>query len=213
MIITVGNQKGGCGKTTLAVNLACLYAQEGKTLLIDADTQQSSMLFREARLEKEPHFSAVANHTATIHEDVKSFSHDTIIIDAGGRDNKPFRSAVIASDLLVIPVTPSPVDLWSAEDTFKLYQEIKMVKKIQGVIVLNMVQSGVNITNDVLDILNEYSQQYKLKVLDSKISFRTAFKESFAEGLSVAEMKGEKYKKASEEMINFFNEVKHVFKR
>ncbi|HPM47253.1 MAG TPA: AAA family ATPase [bacterium] len=212
MIITVGNQKGGCGKTTLAVNLACLYAQKGTTLLIDADTQQSSMLFREARPDTAAHFSAVANHTATIHEDVKTFTHNTIIIDAGGRDNKPFRSSVIASDLLIIPVTPSPVDLWSAEDTFRLYQEIKMIKNIKGLIVLNMVQPGVNITGDVIDILKEYSEKYQLKVLDSMISFRTAFKESFAEGLSVAEMKGEKFKKAAEETINFFNEVNHVFK-
>jgi len=210
MIITVGNQKGGCGKTTLAVNLACQFAKEGKTLLIDADTQQSSMLFREARPEDATRFSAVANHTATIHEDIKDFSHETIIIDAGGRDNKPFRSAVIASDLLLIPVTPSPVDLWSAEDTFKLFQEIKMSKDIQGVIVLNMVQTGVSITDDVLDILNEYSEKYGLKVMDSKIFFRIAFKESFGEGLSVTEKPGEKFKKASDEITNLFNEVKNV---
>jgi len=104
------------------------------------------------------------------------------------------------------------VDLWSAEDTFRLYQEIKMIKNIKGLIVLNMVQPGVNITGDVIDILKEYSEKYQLKVLDSMISFRTAFKESFAEGLSVAEMKGEKFKKAAEETINFFNEVNHVFK-
>lgn len=210
MIITVGNQKGGCGKTTIAVNLACQYAKEGKTLLIDADSQQSSMLFREARPEDAARFSAVANHTATIHEDVIDFSHDTIIIDAGGRDNRPFRSAVIASDLLLIPVTPSPVDLWSAEDTFKLYQEIKMSKNIQGVIVLNMVQSGVSITDDVIDILNEYSEKYDLKVMGSRIFFRIAFKESFGEGLSVTEKPGEKFKKASDEIINLFNEVKNV---
>jgi len=85
-----------------------------------------------------------------------------------------------------------------------------MSKDIQGVIVLNMVQTGVSITDDVLDILTEYSEKYGLKVMDSKIFFRIAFKESFGEGLSVTEKPGEKFKKASDEITNLFNEVKNV---
>jgi len=211
MIITVGNTKGGTGKSTIATTLAALYAgKKKKTLLIDADVQGSSMFFSEARAEDLPAFSAMANTTNKIHKAIGSFDHDVIIIDAGGRDSQPFRSALIASDLLIIPVTPSPVDLWSTEDVFKMLEELRTAKDIKAGILLNMVQPGVSITNDVLEILGEYAEKYSLFLFQSMIYFRIGFKEAFAEGCSVTEMKGEKFAKASAEILDFYREVNHA---
>ncbi len=211
MIITVGNTKGGTGKSTIATTLAALYAgKKKKTLLIDADVQGSSMFFSEARAEDLPAFSTMANTTNKIHKAIASFDHDVIIIDAGGRDSQPFRSALIASDLLIIPVTPSPIDLWSTEDVFKMLEELRTAKDIKAGILLNMVQPGVSITNDVLEILGEYADKYSLFLFMSMIYFRIGFKEAFAEGCSVTEMKGEKFVKAAAEINEFYKEVSHA---
>jgi len=216
IVVGVGNQKGGVGKTTIATNMSCLYAKTGqKTLLIDADSQESSLLFRQARPDDKAQFHAVAIPTDTIHKDISGLNFETCIIDAGGRDNKAFRSAVFASDVLLIPITPSPYDIWSSEDTFKMFDEIRHTKEsvgknMKGAIVLNMIQPNVKITNDVYEALKEMSEKYGLSVLDTKLAFRVAYKESANEGLSVTEMIGEKFKKASDEVTSLFHEIKKL---
>ena len=114
MILTIGNQKGGVGKTTIATNLACLFARKRHVLLIDADSQQSAADFHAVRLENEdlPQFTCVSITKPTIHKDVKNFSNfDVILIDVGGRDSAVFRSSILAADQLIIPITPSQYDV------------------------------------------------------------------------------------------------------
>jgi len=152
----------------------------------------------------------MANTTNKAHKAIESLDHDVIIIDAGGGDSQPFRSALIASDLLIIPVTPSPVDLWSTEDVFKMLEELRTAKEIKAGILLNMVQPGVSITTEVLEVLGEYAEKYSLFLFASMIYFRIGFKEAFAEGRAVTEMKGEKFAKASAEIQEFFREVNHA---
>jgi chromosome partitioning protein len=139
-VITVANQKGGVGKTTIATNLAAMYAVKGyKTLLIDTDKQSSSMTFRASRPEDRPKINAVQITKPTVHKDVSSFNADYVIIDAGGRDNAVYRSAIFASDILIIPIGASPYDIWSTEDTFQLYKEISSTKNFKACVLLNML--------------------------------------------------------------------------
>ena len=93
-VVVVANQKGGVGKSTLACNLAVCAAKDGKkVMLIDADPQASTMTFRERRGAED--ISAVSIVKPTLLQDVKNFSNfDLIFIDAGGRDNSLFRSAM-----------------------------------------------------------------------------------------------------------------------
>ena len=124
MIVTVGNTKGGVGKTTIAVNLAVEAAKDGKTvLLIDTDPQGSSTAFRTER-EKDD-IKAVALVSDKLHKDIQGFvsAFNFIIIDAGGRDNAVFRSAVAACNLFLLPVLPSQFDVWAAEDAVKVFKE------------------------------------------------------------------------------------------
>lgn len=212
-VITVANQKGGCGKTTIATNLACYFAVKGKkTILLDADTQGSAMNFRGDRPDDRPQFQAVQNTTANIHKDITAFeNHDYVIIDAGGRDSKAFRSAIFAADLVVFPVKPSQTDIYSTEQALAIFSELKSTKDITGAIVLNMVipNPRVKVTGAVDEIIREIAEDYELKIFDTWIYNRLAYQEALAEGLSVIEYpkSDEKFSKAREEILSFAKEV------
>ena len=208
MVITIGNQKGGVGKTTIATNLACLFAQDHKVLLIDADTQQSSADFHAIRLENDhlSQFTCVSITKPTIHKDIKNFSDfDPIIIDVGGRDNAVFRSSILAADHLIIPVTPSQYDLWATEETFNVLEEARIVKDIIAHVVFNQVIPNTKIAKEVRNVLQVKAEQYNLTVMQSSLCSRIAFKEAVSSGNAVVE--GTKNSKAGKEMEKVFKEI------
>lgn len=212
-IITVANQKGGVGKTTIATNLAVQYALNGKkTLLLDSDAQGSSMTFRASRPENYPEISAVSITKPTIHRDIKTFNADYVIIDAGGRDTAVYRSAIYSADLLVIPVGPSPYDVWSTEDTFSIYRELSSTKEIKGCVLLNMLPTNgkQKIVGEVFEALQELAEKYDLKILDSALCCRVGYKESAINGVGVSECDGDKYDKAKKEIKALYNEINKI---
>jgi len=201
MIITVGNTKGGVGKTTIAVNLAVEAVKDGKTvLLIDTDPQGSSMAFRTER-EKDD-IKAVALVSDKLHKDIQGFvsAFDFIIIDAGGRDNAVFRSAVAACNLFLLPVLPSQFDVWAAEDAVGVFKEIQPFNNMEGRMVLNMVRPNTKVCAEAQDALAEY--QDVLPLLDERLHNRVAFKASVSDGQGVSEY--EPSGKAAVEIANLY---------
>jgi len=186
MIITVGNTKGGVGKTTIAVNLAVEAAKDGKNvLLIDTDPQGSSGAFRAER-EKDD-IKAVSLVSDKLHKDVHGFmtAFDFIIIDAGGRDNAVFRSAVAACNIFLLPVLPSQFDVWAAEDAVKVFKEIQPFNKMVGRMVLNMVHPNTKVSAEAQEALAEYENDIPL--LLERIHNRVAYKTSVSTGQGVTE--------------------------
>lgn len=193
MIIGVLSQKGGVGKTTIAVNLAATYAKSGlRVLLVDADPQGSALQWSAAR-DAEPLFSVVGMAKATLHKELPDIAKDyqVVVIDGAPRVNELGRAAILASDIVLIPVQPSPYDIWAAAETVRLIQEAQQFKEnLKGVFVINRKIANTAIGRDVTEALGQFET---IPVLPTALHQRVIYAESAGQGLSVLEVdpKGE----------------------
>lgn len=129
-VIAILNQKGGVGKTTLAIHLATAMAhRKRKVLLIDADPQNSALDWAAAR-EGPPLFPVVALPKSSIHKELPSLTEqfDVVVIDGPPRVHDVARSAIMASDLVLVPVQPSPYDVWASKEIMDLLTEAAVYK-------------------------------------------------------------------------------------
>lgn len=211
MIISILNQKGGVGKTTLSIHIASTLALAGnKVLLIDADVQRSALDWAASR-DMDPIFSVVGISTNTIHKEVPLLikNYDYIVIDGPPRVYDVAKSAIAASDLVIIPVQPSPYDVWSAKEVVDLINEVKEplqnYKKIRAAFVINRKIAKSVIGRDVVEALEQYKD---IPVLNSSVTQRVTYAETAARGTSAIEedpgsIAGQEIKKLTEEIIKF----------
>src|SRR5271155_3909059 len=185
-VLALLNQKGGVGKTTLATNIATALAQQGhKVLFIDADQQGSALDWSAAR-KGDPLFPVVGLPKDTLHREMPALgsSYDWVIIDGPPRFYNVAKSAIAAADIVIIPVQPSPYDVWAAKEIVDLITEVRVIKaSLIALFAVNRKIVGTAIGRDVAEAL----ASYPLPVLTAAISQRVGFAESAAAGQTVLE--------------------------
>ena len=195
MIITIGNTKGGVGKTTLAVNLAIARALSGRDVwLIDGDRQGTAQTAISIRAEAghQPGISCATypdGPTLRAQVQQQAGKFDDIIIDAGGRDSTALRAALVLSDVLLILFQPRSYDVWALNDIAALVDEARSVRDgLRAVAVLNCADSG-EASTDNADAAAAVADVPQFEYLATPIRRRKAFANAAGAGLSVLELK------------------------
>jgi chromosome partitioning protein len=214
-IVLIGNEKGGCGKTTLAVNLAAMAASDGqKTLLVDADPgQQSAARWAARRLEAVPQAApvvCVSLHGRGISTGLADFAklYDVIVVDTGAEDSPELRGAAIEAHVLVVPLQPESLDLWTMPTIETIFQRAQQFNPtLRMVVAINRVphQLYESAPTEVRGWLSENVPNIPLSAVVSIVS-RTAYGRAIADGLGVAEM-SRRDPKAVTEMDRLFRQV------
>jgi chromosome partitioning protein len=190
MILTVGNIKGGVGKTTLALNVAIARANMGKdVLLVDGDEQHTALTFTELRTEQlgSPGYTSVSLHGAALRTQVLQLTpkYDDIIIDVGGRDTGSLRAALTVAHTLLIPVQPRSFDIWSVDQMTHLVKEAREINEcLRAVVLLNAADAQGNDNAEAADALKDSDG---LVLLPFTIGRRKAFPNAASSGKAVTE--------------------------
>lgn len=208
MILAVLNQKGGVGKTTIALHVAYGLALQGnRLLLVDADPQGSARDWAAAR-SREVFFPVVGLDRPVLHRDLPALatSYDHVIIDGPPRAAELVRSALLCADGVLIPVQPSPYDVWACEQLVTWIQEAAAFKEtLKSVFVINRKIVHTTIGRAVVEALAGYG----FPVLKSGLSQRVAFAESAATGSTVWET--DPHGLATREAAALVQEILEVF--
>jgi chromosome partitioning protein len=208
-VITICNQKGGPGKTTLTMQLAGAMARRGfKVLVVDADPQGSAT--RWAASAEEVPFPApvvglsVAN--AKVHREVQKLINDyqMILIDCPPAVDSPIpQSALLISDLALVPIVPSPLDLWASVGIRKVIENAQTVNEtLQSRLVLNQHQPNTTLAKDALQVLPDFG----IEVCKHSLGDRQAYRQSALFGQTVHDF-GNNAKDAIEELEALTTEV------
>lgn len=203
--IAVLNQKGGAGKTTTALGVAdALTNMLNTVLLVDTDERGSSLKWASVR-EQEPKFGVVGMPHDKIHRDLPPIAlpYAYTIIDGFPKMDNIARSAIMASDLVLIPVQPSPLDIWAAEDTVRLVKDALIYKPmLKCAFVIERKITGTVLGKSVAAAL----ERYELPVMKTEIHQRVAYAMTLIQGLTLSEADTEG--SAADEMAALAVEIK-----
>lgn len=175
-VITVANQKGGSGKTTISMNLAAALAKRGyKVLVVDADKQNSAVLWSS---NADGNFPAIVVNLAenkNIHNEVTKLARDYhfIIIDCPPAADSPVSVRVMpVSDLVLVPLVPAPIDMW-ATTALKLAidQAQTLNPALQARIVMNRCQMRTRLTREVISVAGEIGIPLLATLLRQRVAF------------------------------------------
>lgn len=193
MILLIGSNKGGSGKTTLACNLAVAFARDGKDVcMVDADRQGSAAAWNTERESNNvlPAITIVQKYD-NIASTLKALDekYDVVIVDVAGRNSKELLSASTVADMLICPSQCSQLDLDTLEELQQQIGQAKVFNEDLQVFIYHSMASTNNkvIERERADFLT-YVQEYpEFRPLNSMGHYRKAYRDVFETGLSVLE--------------------------
>jgi len=216
-IISITNQKGGVGKSTIAFNLGVALANNKHTVfIVDADPQGTVSMWAKARTRHAPNkinpyltFTEKPWTSEEILKLSKKQDYDFVIIDCGPANNKITKATLVVSDLTIIPISPSPLDINSARSTIALLEEgaSRGATKSKVHLLISKKIVGTNLAKEA----REACQTRKFPILKTEISQRVALCESAITGQSVLEYAPNST--AVKEFIALEKEVKKCLKQ
>ena len=211
MILLIGGEKGGTGKTTLAVNLAALRARAGRdVLLVDTDIQASASYWALSRDEgpTQPRVACIQKFGKGLQTEVQDLAtrYQEVIIDAGGRDSVELRSALVVADRAFIPIQPSQFDIWTLgrmDDLVRTAQGFN--PQLQSWVTISRASTNPSVSevNEAQSLLADFAH---LQLAQTVIRDRIAYRKAARYGLSVEELKPVDAK-AAEELRALYQEV------
>jgi chromosome partitioning protein len=211
MIILIGGEKGGTGKTTIATNLAAMRALASRDiLLIDTDPQGSANYWAQSRdeLNITPRIACVQKFGKGLPIEVKDLAkrYQDIIIDAGGRDSVELRSAMVVAHKVYIPIQPSQFDIWTLNQMDGLVETAKAFNpNLQAYVVISRSSTNPSVheSDDTVEILNDFQN---LNLAKTGVKDRIAYRKAASGGMGVCELK-QKDQKAADEMEGLYKEA------
>jgi chromosome partitioning protein len=183
VVITVAQQKGGAGKTMLAANLAAAFASARRVALLDIDPQHSLARWHALRA-KHPAAAAigcsdVSGWRLAGELDKLRRAHDILIVDSPPQIDTDAKQAIRSADLVLVPLQPSPPDLWAAEGTLKLAADERRPARL----VLNRAPASGRLRSGVEADIARLGYSLCAAVIGNRTGFATAF----AQGLGITE--------------------------
>src|SRR5512143_2997933 len=214
-IFSTVNQKGGCGKTTLTMQLAGTLGRSGyRVLIVDADPQGTATRWAASASDEQPFPARVAGLAAAggkVHREVKKYlnDYDYILLDCPPAVDSPVpQSALLIADLALIPIIPSPADLWAAAGTRTLVERaLDLNPSLQARLVVNMLQPNISLSQESLEVLEEFG----IPLIQSKLHLRTAYRQAAVFGGTVHDL-GREAAKAIQEVDALAQEILTLLK-
>jgi chromosome partitioning protein len=211
MIVLVGGQKGGVGKTTLAVNLAAMRSRAGRdVLLIDADRQGSANLWAGIRHEdsRDAPVPCVQKVGRGLAADIRDLAtrYEDVVIDAGGQDSVELRAAMAIAEFALFPIQPSIFDAATLETLAELVAQAQALNtKLVAAVVINLASTHPRVkeADEAKELVVEYGDLHLLEIV---IRERIIFRKSARDGLCVFES-GDRDRSAETEMNALYREV------
>lgn len=197
MILLLGSQKGGCGKSTLATNIAADFARQGlDVVLVDADRQGTTSRWAQDRAETDATSVHCVSQFDRISSTLKDLDtrYDVVIVDAAGRDSTELRTGLLAADVLLTPFRPSQPDLDTLPHLAEVIGAAKDLNpRLRCLAVITMGPSNpqINESKDAKTYLSDFPE---FDLCKSIIRDRKAYRDAISEGLGVVEWKDTKAK-------------------
>jgi len=186
-VVAILNEKGGCGKTTIATNLARGLQLEGlDVMIVDSDVQGSARDWGAVETDVDKP-AVIGMDRPTLHKDIPKVAEgaDVVVIDGAARAEKMQTSAIKASDLVLIPVQPSAYDIWSSETVVDLVHARREVAgKPDAAFLISRQIVGTNLAGEAQEAL----ESFDLPVLGGSTAQRVIYAEAASQGLSVMDV-------------------------